>query len=107
MIARGTILLCLFCASGLAGAQQAGVAGFSGCVYDPQNRIVCAPALGGIMENSRGQLVCGRGQCLADAFGNISCSSEPGGYAIRDVLGAIRCTGGCEPATAERCGAPK
>jgi hypothetical protein len=49
-----------------------------------------------------GDVLCGHGQCIS-SVGQIFCSRQPGGYAFKDAMGHITCTGGCEYASASYC----
>ena len=53
--------------------------------------------------NLSGQAVCGKGHCVRDLFGKVTCSSQPGGQVTQDVNGKIMCVGGCEEASASNC----
>jgi len=70
-------------------------------------KVFCPPANGSIATVRSGQVVCGRGECLADGRGGLVCSAEPGGHAARDSSGSVVCTGGCEPASASVCETPR
>jgi hypothetical protein len=66
--------------------------------------VVCPPRGGDIAVNYAGQLVCGKGQCVAQPLGGqVQCSKEPRGMAALDVLGWVKCEGDCEPADAANC----
>jgi hypothetical protein len=58
-------------------------------------RMFCPPPGEGIAKDRLGQVLCGPGECVRDGLGKILCSSQPRGYAGRDLLGAVQCIGGC------------
>ena len=83
-------------------AQQSKVLG-DRCVTTSWG-VVCPPRGGDIAVNSIGQLVCGKGQCIAQPItGQVQCSSEPRGFAAIDVIGMIKCEGECETAESSNC----
>jgi hypothetical protein len=49
--------------------------------------------------------VCGKGHCQVDYFKGaaIACAKTEDGVAVYDRQGRVVCSGGCEPATAEKC----
>ena len=84
-------------------AQQPGPVP-DGCFRDLLSGTISCPPLGGdIHVNLSGQAVCGKGRCVRDVFGKVTCSSQPGGQATQDVNGRIMCVGGCEEASASYC----
>ena len=97
---RNLLLSILCLSSSLAFAHQ-------GCDFNPAGRPFCAPPNGGIMKDQRGNLVCGRGQCVSDRYGKVVCSAQPGGFAIQDTNGEVVCTEGCVPASPALCQVPR
>lgn len=65
--------------------------------------VTCAAPLGGIGVDTIGSVLCGRGECAIDSIGQVQCSKLPGGGAMSDAIGIVRCIGGCEPAKASYC----
>ena len=65
--------------------------------------VSCAAPLGGIGVDSIGSVLCGRGECAIDSIGQVQCSKLPGGGALIDSIGIVRCVGGCEPAKPNYC----
>jgi len=99
-LSRNLFLFILCLSSRVAVAHE-------GCYFNPMSRPVCAPPNGGILQDKRGEPVCGKGQCLNDKFGRIVCSSQAGGFAAKDSRGEVVCTEGCEPASAALCQIPR
>lgn len=83
-------------------SQQLGPAP-SGCVKELSGKISCPPMGGEIHLNLSGQAICGKGRCVRDLFGKVTCSSLPAGQIAQDVSGKIMCAGGCEDASASNC----
>ena len=83
-------------------AQQPGVVP-SGCFKDLSGNISCPPMGGELHVTLSGQAVCGKGRCVRDLFGKVTCSSQPGGQVIRDTNGKVSCAGSCEEASASNC----
>ena len=75
----------------------------TGCFKDLSGNISCPPLGGELYVTLSGQAVCGKGRCVRDPFGKITCSLQPGGSIIRDMNGQITCVGGCEEASAGNC----
>jgi hypothetical protein len=75
----------------------------SGCFKDLSGKISCPPLGGELHVTLSGQAVCGKGRCVRDPFGKITCSSQPGGRIIQDASGQITCVGSCEEASAANC----
>ncbi len=47
------------------------------------------------VKNPEGNVVCGKGECVADQYGKVFCANEGGG-AIRDQYGDVKCgVGSC------------
>ena len=85
-----------------AQAQQLGPAP-DGCFKDLSGNISCRPMGGDIHVTLSGQAVCGKGRCVRDLFGKVTCSSQPGGQVTQDVNGKVMCAGSCEEASAANC----
>ena len=83
-------------------AQQPGPVP-DGCFKELSGKISCRPIGGDIHVNLSGQAVCGKGHCVRDLFGKVTCSSQPGGQVTQDINGKIMCVGGCEEASASNC----
>jgi hypothetical protein len=83
-------------------AQQLGPVP-EGCFRDLSGKISCPPIGGEIHVNLSGQAVCGKGRCVRDLFGKVTCSSQPAGQVTQDVTGKIICAGSCEEASAANC----
>ena len=73
------------------------------CLVTSSRAVICPPPSGSIALDASGRAVCGRGECLQSAKGEWLCSTETGGHAGRKGNTGIACTGGCEPAAADRC----
>jgi hypothetical protein len=58
---------------------------------------------GGAALSVDGNVVCGKGECQRNKFGRFECSIVEGGGAGRDHRGTVRCLGGCEEASEDRC----
>lgn len=76
------------------------------CQTDFRGQTVCPPPGGEIHVDVRGQFVCGNGQCAEDARFQLVCASERGGYVVSDFMG-VKCSGGCQPASAGLCQIPR
>jgi hypothetical protein len=74
-----------------------------GCYKDLAGKVSCPPFGGEIHVTLSGEAVCGRGRCVRDPFGNITCSSQPGGQVTQDLNNRVKCTGSCEKASAAIC----
>ena len=74
-----------------------------GCYKDLSGKISCPPLGGELYVTQSGQAVCGKGRCVRDPFGKITCSSQPGGRVTRDMNGQIACVGSCEEASTGNC----
>ena len=83
-------------------AQQLGPAP-DGCYKDLSGTISCPPMGGEIHVNLSGQAVCGKGRCVRDLFGKVTCSTLPAGQIVQDVNGKVMCAGSCEEASASNC----
>jgi len=83
-------------------AQQVGPVP-DGCFKDLSGRISCPPMGGEMHVTLSGQAVCGKGRCVRDPFGKVTCSSQPGGQVAQDLNGKIVCAGSCEEASAANC----
>jgi hypothetical protein len=42
-----------------------------------------------------------------DSYGQVKCSSQPGGGALLDSYGNVKCLGECRDGTEQRCEAPR
>jgi len=75
-----------------------------GCHKDMSGKVSCPPLGGEIYVTLSGEAVCGKGRCIRDSFGTITCSSQPGGQITQDLnSNQMRCTGSCEKASAAIC----
>jgi hypothetical protein len=83
-------------------AQQQGPVP-SGCFKDLSGKISCPPMGGDLHVTLSGQAVCGKGRCVRDLFGKVTCSAQPAGQVAQDVSGKVMCAGGCEEASASNC----
>jgi hypothetical protein len=83
-------------------AQQLGPVP-DGCFKDLSGKISCPPIGGELQVTLSGQAVCGKGRCVRDLFGKVTCSSQPAGQVTQDVNGKITCAGSCEEASAANC----
>ncbi len=82
--------------------QQLGPAP-AGCVKDLEGTISCPPMGGEVYMTLAGKAVCGKGRCVRDMFGKVTCSSQPAGQITQDPNGKVMCAGGCEEASASFC----
>ena len=80
------------------------ICGQGPCSNDRHGRVYCAAErYGTAVSNEQGEIVCGVGRCVQDIIsGQIMCSRQPGGDAVR-TLDGVSCLGGCEPATPANC----
>jgi hypothetical protein len=97
-------LATVIAATSTAHAQEQQFGG--GCLRTSLGQL-CSPPGGGIQKDMRGDVVCGHGQCIKDLLGDIVCARQPGGYATKDSMGQVLCTGGCEHASASYCQSPR
>jgi hypothetical protein len=75
-----------------------------GCFKDHLSGKTSCPPLGGeLVVTLSGQAVCGKGRCVRDLFGKVTCSALPGGQVTLEVSGKIMCAGSCEEASASNC----
>jgi len=74
-----------------------------GCYKDLTGKVSCPPLGGEIHVTLDGLAVCGKGRCVRDLFGKITCSTQPGGQIIQEISGQVRCAGSCEEASAAYC----
>ena len=74
-----------------------------GCFKDLSGKISCPPIGGDILVTLAGQAVCGKGRCVRDLFGKVTCSTLPAGQIVQDVNGKVMCAGSCEEASASNC----
>jgi len=75
----------------------------NGCYKDLSGVISCPPMGGDIVVTLSGQAVCGKGHCVRNVFGKVTCSSLPGGQATQDIYGTAMCVGDCEEASPAYC----
>ena len=80
------------------------ICGQGPCSNDRNGKVFCAAERDGTAaRDDQGEIVCGVGRCVQDILsGQIMCSREPGGDAVR-TLDGVKCFGGCEPATPAYC----
>lgn len=80
------------------------ICGQGPCANGRDGRVYCAAERDGIaVRDEYGEIVCGVGRCVRDIIsGQLMCSREPGGDAVR-TLDGVKCLGGCEPATPAHC----
>ena len=80
------------------------ICGQGPCSNGQDGKVFCAAErFGTAVQDGEGEVVCGLGSCVLDMLsGQIMCSREPGGDAVR-TLDGVRCFGGCEPATPAHC----
>lgn len=77
---------------------------FAICLQDNTGNVWCPRyPNGGIVKNSTGDVVCGKGDCRVDGIGNVKCSKAASGGADIDPMGNIVCVQGCEPASKDMC----
>ncbi len=50
-----------------------------------------------------GKAVCGKGRCVRDLYGKVTCSTQPAGQVRQDVNGKVTCVGSCEEASPANC----
>jgi len=74
------------------------------CVSDDLGRPVCAKPGGTAVKTLTG-VACAPGRCEKDNLGYWRCSQEPGGGAVKDNLGRVKCVGGCINPLKEHCAA--
>ena len=74
-----------------------------GCYKDLMGKVSCPPLGGEVHVTLDGVAVCGKGKCVRDLFGKITCSAQPGGQVIQEISGQVRCAGSCEEASAAYC----
>ena|SRR5678815_2455065 len=73
------------------------------CTRDRNGVVFCWHPGGGAVRDNSGQVVCGNGQCRRDRAGNVRCSNQVGGGAETDYTGAVKCLGGCEAPSDNKC----
>jgi hypothetical protein len=74
-----------------------------GCHTALDGKVSCPPLGGELVVTLSGEAVCGKGRCVRDLFGKVTCSAQPGGSITQDATGRVTCTGGCEEASAANC----
>jgi uncharacterized low-complexity protein len=79
------------------------VCGAGQCERDQYGEVFCAQTGGGALRSRYGKVMCGTGLCGRNRDSEVWCSTVPGGGAAVDSYGEVKCLGGCEPGTAERC----
>ena len=98
-------LLLLFVVS-VSSAQERVPIGHH-CAEDDQGNVICSKYGGGdaFADRSSKQVVCGKGHCQIDYFksATIACAKAEDGVAAYDRQGKVVCSGGCEPASADKC----
>jgi len=114
---RSFMVLVLLAAAGAATAADNSsclknehgevVCGRGECVTDQYKKIYCAKAGGGAQKDRYGVVMCGVGYCAKDGQGRVWCSKEAGGSAAVDSYKEVKCVGGCELASADKCEVPK
>jgi hypothetical protein len=97
------VLAVLALAAALQGQAQSLAAAPPGCAKQLSGEVYCPPQGGDIAVTMSGQAVCGKGRCVRDPFGKITCSAQPGGQITQDASGRIACVGGCEEASTANC----
>ena len=75
------------------------------CAKDRQGNVFCSKYFYvDALKDKNGDVVCGKSQCLSGPeFDDFYCSTVEGGGAKLDRLGAVKCYGGCEKASASMC----
>ena len=102
------VIVFLFCSVAHANCMREifgdTICGQGPCSNSQDGRVFCAAErFGTAVQDGQGEVVCGLGNCVQDILsGQIMCSREPGGDAVR-TLDGVRCFGGCEPATPAHC----
>ncbi len=87
---------------------QSGLVGGSGCLSGSTGFTRCSPPMGTVLRHSQmDMIVCGRGQCAKNVFGQIYCAAEPGGAVVTQSTGQMQCIGGCEIPRPEYCQTPR
>ncbi len=76
------------------------------CLKDALGKVKCSSADGGIVLNRFQEAVCGPGQCVINAIGEVFCSKAPKGYASLNGIGEPVCTSGCVAASSSACVTP-
>ena len=79
------------------------VCGNGQCEQDQYGKVYCAKPGGGAIKDQYANVVCGAGYCEKDILGQVWCSKVPGGSAAVDSNGKVKCYGGCESGTPDRC----
>ena len=109
-IAPYAIKSCLLLASATLAAAlalpahaQPGAPVPAGCHMALDGKVSCPPFGGELLVTLSGEAVCGKGRCVRDLFGKITCSTQPGGSITQDASGRVMCTGSCEEASAANC----
>lgn len=79
------------------------VCGNGQCEQDQYGKVFCAKPGGGAIKDLYANVLCGVGYCEKDILGQVWCSKVPGGSAAADSYGKVKCFGGCEAGTSDRC----
>lgn len=101
----------------LAGCQQVALAacetnrfgvvfcGRGDCAKDKAGDVFCSKyQFGHAHLDEHGNVVCGKGECAAGRkFKEIYCSTVENGGAEQNIMGDVKCYGGCEKASALMC----
>ena len=96
-----------YAADCLRNQDGAVVCGKGQCAIDQYGKVFCAKEGGGAVRDQYGNVKCGVGYCATDDVGEIRCSRQPGGAATSDAYGKVKCLGGCQPGTQQRCEVPR
>lgn len=83
------------------------VCGKGQCATDQYGKVLCAREGGGAIRDRNGDVKCGVGFCATDDQGQVRCSTQAGGGAAMDSYGKVKCLGGCQNATPQRCEAAR
>ena len=100
-MARCLLLLLALCATAGGALAQ------DDCVKDRYGEPFCSQADGSVAADRTGEVVCGRGACVADINGEIHCSTAPRGAATLDRYGRAVCVEGCERGSKSLCVRPR
>lgn len=75
------------------------------CAKDKAGDVFCSKYLFGHARlDEHGNIVCGKGQCVASVkYPDYYCSTIESGAAMRNRQGEVKCYGGCEKASALMC----
>ena len=102
--ARSFVLLGMFAMCMAANAQSQPIGPVPpGCLKELSGRVSCPPMGGEVHMTLSGEVVCGKGRCVRDLSGKVTCSTVPAGQVSQDALGNVTCAGGCEEASPSYC----